>query len=70
MVFPKVCFYYIQPIKAKNMSKLCYEKFTKFENVFKIGPEPMFYIFYGMNIYEKHMLDTILIEFRAKIRVL
>ena len=22
MVFPKVCFYYIQPIKAKNMSNL------------------------------------------------
>ena len=45
MVLPKVCFYYIQPIKAKNISNLCYEKITKFENVFKIGPEPMFYVF-------------------------
>ena len=50
---------------TKN-DKLCYENFTKFENGLKIGPEPIFYIFYGMKMDEKHMLDTILIEFRAK----
>ena len=42
---PKSMFLLYTAYKSKNMSNLCYEKFTKFENVFKIGPEPMFYIF-------------------------
>ena len=70
MVFPKVCFYYIQPIKAKNMPNVCYEKFTKFENVFKIGPEPTFFVFYGMKMDEKLLLNRILIEIITENRVL
>ena len=42
---PKLCFCYIQAIKSKNKPKLCYQKFTKFQNVFKIGPEPIFWAF-------------------------
>ena len=42
---PKLCFSYIQDIKSKNKPKWCYQKVTKFENVFKIGPEPIFWAF-------------------------
>ena len=42
---PKLCFSYIQDIKSKNKPKLCYQKVAKFENVFKIGPEPIFWAF-------------------------
>ena len=40
----------------------------KFEHVFKIGPEPIFPIFYVLKLDEKHVLDTNLISHAPKER--
>ena len=55
---------------SKKYVELCYEKITKFENVLKMGPEPIFFIFYGMKMDEKLILNTNLIEIISTNKVL
>ena len=54
----------------QKKAKLCYQKLTKFENVFKMGPEPIKSMFDSINMHEKHKRNTKMIEIIAKNMVL
>ena len=55
---------------SQKQAKICYQKLTKFENVFKMGPEPIKSMFDSINMHEKHKRNTKMIEIIAKNRVL
>ena len=68
---PKSVFFIINSQYEPKISKVMLSKnFTKFENVFKMGPEPIKSMFYSINMHEKHKRNTKMIEIIAKNKVL
>ena len=67
---PKSVFFPINRQYEPKISKAILSKLTKFENVFKMGPEPIKSMFDSINMHEKHKRNTKMIEIRAKNKVL